>query len=254
MILIYIKMIEKNEIKDWTKYYNDKMNKDKKDYDDFYMKSYNQHMISSKDNYILVCGPSGVGKTNSIIQFIINSSYKKESPFLDIYYCSFSTVDETLLKMLSKLLSKNLSLIDNIKSLLELIETFKDAEFDKKDKRLLILDDINNLSKKDFELINKISNSFRKYISHIFFVVQNPYNEKNLNQLRRNINYIFLFKYKQNNIIDRMIKEFNGFNKLNDEEYKKLYEKATEEIGNFLLIDLKKNNIRHNFLEILYEE
>ena len=35
-------MIEKNEVKDWTKYYNDKMNKDKKNYDEFYIKSYNQ--------------------------------------------------------------------------------------------------------------------------------------------------------------------------------------------------------------------
>ena len=246
--------MDKNDVKNWSKYYNDKMNKDKKDYDSEYNKSYDNHMISPKDNYILLCGPSGVGKTNSIIQFIINSSYKKISPFVDIYYCSFSTVDEDLLKMLSKLLSNNLILIDNIKSLLELVESFKDKEFNNKEKRLLILDDINNLSKKDFDIISKFSNSFRKYISHNIYVVQNPYSNNNLSTIRRNVNYLFIFKYKQNNVIDRLIKEFNGFNNLSDEEYKKLYLKATKDIGNFLLIDLKKENIRHNFLEILYEE
>jgi energy-coupling factor transporter ATP-binding protein EcfA2 len=246
--------MDKNDVKNWSKYYNDKMNKDKKDYDLEYNKSYNNHIISPKDNYILICGPSGVGKTNSIIQFIINSSYKKISPFVDIYYCSFSTVDEDLLKMLSKLLSNNLILIDNIKSLLELVDSFKDKEFNNKEKRLLILDDINNLSKKDFDIISKFSNSFRKYISHNIYVVQNPYSNNNLSTIRRNINYLFVFKYKQNNVIDRLIKEFNSFDNLSDEEYKKLYLKATKNIGNFLMIDLKQNNIRHNFLEILYEE
>jgi hypothetical protein len=243
-----------NKIIDWTKYYNEKLNNDKNDYDELYMKSYNSHMIEPKNNYIMVCGPSGVGKTNSIIQFIINSSYKKESPFIDIYYCSFSTVDEDLLKLLSKVLNNNLILINTIPQLNELIETFKEKSFNTKEKRLLILDDINNLNNKEFELINKISNSFRKYISHIFFIIQNPYNKLNLNQLRRNINYIFLFRYKQNNIIDKLIKEYNNFDKLSDEEYKKLYLNSTKEIGNFLLIDLKKNNIRNNFTEILYDE
>lgn len=247
-------MLKNNEIINWSKYYNDNINNDKNNYDSLYMKSYKNHFIDTKDNYIMICGPSGVGKTNSIIQFIINSSYKKESPFVDIYYCSFSTIDEDLLKLLSKLVSNNLNLIDNVKSLLELIETFKDNSFNSKEKRLLILDDINNLSNKDFEIINKISNSFRKYISHIFFIVQNPYNKLNLNQLRRNVNYIFLFKYKQNNIINKIIKEYNNFDNLSDEEYKKLYNKSTNKIGDFMVIDLKKNNIRHNFLEILYEE
>jgi len=247
-------MIKNNDIINWSGYYNQNVNKDKNNYDNLYMKSFKNHLIDTKDNYIMVVGPSGVGKTNSIVQFIINSAYKKESPFVDIYYCSFSTVNEDLLKLLSKMLSNNLHLIDNINSLLELIENFKDNDFNPKEKRLLILDDINNLSNKDFDIINKISNSFRKYISHIFFVVQNPYNKLNLNQLRRNINYIFLFKYKQNNIINKIIKEYNNFDNLSDEEYKLLYNKATNKIGNFLLIDLKKNNIRHNFLEILYEE
>ena len=247
-------MIKNNDIINWSGYYNQNVNKDKNNYDNLYMKSFKNHLIDTKDNYIMVVGPSGVGKTNSIVQFIINSAYKKESPFVDIYYCSFSTVNEDLLKLLSKMLSNNLHLIDNINSLLELIENFKDNDFNPKEKRLLILDDINNLSNKDFDIINKISNSFRKYISHIFFVVQNPYNKLNLNQLRRNINYIFLFKYKQNNIINKIIKEYNNFDNLSDEEYKLLYNKATNKIGNFLLIDLKKNNIRHNFLEKLYEE
>jgi hypothetical protein len=152
------------------------------------------------------------------------------------------------------MVSNNLHLIDNMNKLLELIETFKDKNFNNKEKRLLILDDINNLNNKDFDIINKISNSFRKYISHIFFIIQNPYNKLNLNQLRRNINYIFLFKYKQNNIVDKIIKEYNNFDKLSNEEYKKLYNKATQNIGQFLLIDLKSNQLRHNFLEILYEE
>lgn len=247
-------MKKNNEIKDWSKYYNDNVNKDKTNYDEMYMKSYKNHMIEPKDNYILISGPSGIGKTNSIIQFIINSAYKKESPFVDIYYCSFSTVDETLLKLLSKMLSNNLQLIDNIPSLLELINTFKDKSFNNKEKRLLILDDINNLSNKDFDIINKISNSFRKYVSHCFFIVQNPYNKNNLNQLRRNINYLFIFKYKQKTIVNRLIKEFNNFDKLTDEEFKKFYNQSTNEIGNFFMIDLKNNNIRHNFLEILYSE
>lgn len=247
-------MLKNNEIINWNKFYNDKINNDKNDYNKDYMKSYKNHLIEPKDNYIMISGPSGVGKTNSVIQFIINSSYKKVSPFVDIYYCSFSTIDEDLLKLLSDMIPNNFHLIDNVKSLLELIETFKNNNFNNKEKRLLILDDINNLNKKDFEIINKISNSFRKYLSHIFFIVQNPYNSNNLNQLRRNINYIFLFKYKQNNIVDKIIKEFNSFNNLNNDEYKKLYFKATNDIGNFLLIDLKNNNLRHNFLEILYKE
>ena len=231
--------------------YTDKnKNDDNKNlYEKYYMKSYNNHLINSKNALLMLIGPSGSGKTTSIINFIMRCIYNKNYiPFSEIYYFTASSSDEPLLAYLKSIIDNNLYIIDDINNLPK-IEDFKDSN--KQEKRIMIFDDINNLDKKKSLIVDKWASSGRKFASHIFFIAQNLINVSN--QIRRNINYLFIYRQRENSIINRIIKQYNIYN-IDEELFKKIYLEATKNKGDFLMLDLTDNSkypFRHNFIDII---
>lgn len=243
-----------NKITNWSDLYKDK---DKLDsnviYNEkLYNKTYENHYIKSKNVLALLISPSGGGKTTTIIDFIMRTKNDKDYiPFYNIVYFTASTSDEDLIKMLKKI-APSTKIIDDINKL-PLIEDYKnDIEFNKKLKNIIIFDDINNLPLKKKDILNNWINSGRKIFSHIFFLAQN-YTDIPMN-IRRNANYIFIYRQRENTVVDRILKKHNIYN-IDIEELYKFYYNSTKEKGQFLLLDLTDNSdkrIRANFLDVLF--
>lgn len=244
-----------NEIKNWYSIYNNNYkdkNIDELQNEKLYNKTYENHYIKSKNVLSLLVGPSGCGKTTTIIQYIMNCKLNNNYiPFYNIIYFSASTGDEDLLKLLQKI-SPSTIIIDDINDLPTIEKMKNDDTLDKNLKNIIIFDDINNLPNKKKIILNNWVNSGRKLFSHIFFLCQN-YIDAPIN-IRRNCNYIFIYKQRDNNIIDTILKRHNLDN-LPIEKMRDFYYYSTKNKGQFLLLDLTDNSnhkIRKNFLEILY--
>lgn len=72
--------------------------------------------------------------------------------------------------------------------------------------------------------------------------------------IRRNCNYIFIYKQRELSIVDRILSKHNIYN-LNIDKLYDFYYNSTIDKGDCLLLDLTENPkyaIRHNFLQILY--
>lgn len=244
-----------DKITNWNEFYNNKYNKISKEEienEKMYDKTYNNHYIKQKNNICLLIGASGSGKTTSIIDFIFRSKLSNNDiPFYSITYFTSSTSDEGLLKLLKQILPSTI-IIDNVNKLPK-IEDYKDnSDYNKKLKNIIIFDDIANLNKKQRDILNIFSNSGRKIFSHMFFIAQNYYDINPT--VRRNSNYIFLYKSSDLSMIKTILKKHNIYN-IDMDVLLNWYLKATEDKGQFLLIDLTSDSpmkIRSNFLNVLY--
>ena len=142
----------------------------------------------------------GVWKKYSIIR--IYSKQKKNS-FNRIIIFSGSTTDEPLYNLLKKI-SSDIELIQDADKLPELTEMNGQ---DKNEEKLIIFDDIINLSKKELLKIQKWFNSARKYGFTCISMAQN-YQQLPI-QIRRNTMIYFLFRMNDNNTINNILKTHN---------------------------------------------
>ena len=233
-------------ITNWTDKFDDKKSNIE---DKNYNKTFDNHLIPGKNVLMALIGPSGSGKTSTIIEYLKRTVYKGYLPFYEVIYFTASTADEPLLNNLKKILNDGLTLIDNVDKL-PILEDFKD-EKEKSKKRIIIFDDINNLSKKKLESLNSFFNSGRKFFSTIICLAQN-YTALPV-QIRRNCNMFLLYKSNDNTTINYMLKNHNMYN-LDKEKLRKLYDICTKQKGSFLKIDLTADSIApitHNFTDII---
>ena len=244
-----------NNITDWNDYYNKKykkINKEELENDNLYEKTMDNHHINQRNNIILSIGPSGSGKTTGIVDFIIRTKDKKnEIPFYTITYFTASTSDEGLIKLLRELIP-SIIVIDEVEDLPRLENVKKDNTYNKNLKNIIIFDDIANLNKKQKDIINNWSNSGRKLFSHLVFIAQNVIDVPTT--IRRNANYIFLYKSNELSTVKYVLKKYNIYN-IDEDQLFEWYKEATQEKGQMLLLDLtvgSKYKIRHNFLDVLY--
>lgn len=199
-----------------------------------------------KQHYILPCsmilcvGGTGSGKSTALLEFI----KRKSNSFYQIIIFSGSGVDEPIYNYL---VSKNNSveLYTDTKDLPEL------TEFDRETEKLIVFDDFINLKTKEFKKINEYLTAGRKYGFTVWLMSQNYTSVPKI--ITRNINYLIIFKLNDNVSINTIIKNHNIIG-LDADIFKKIYEKATLEKPNFLLIDLKTNEhklkLRQNFLNL----
>ena len=68
--------------------------------------------------------------------------------------------------------------------------------------------------------------------------------------ITRNAHYFIIFRLNDNVTIETILKNHNISN-LSKEDFKHFYLKATAQPRDFFMVDLRNNNIRHNFLDIL---
>ncbi len=200
-----------------------------------------------KNHYILpnsmigIIGGTGSGKSNALLNLISKQSNK----YFDIIIFNPVSVDEPLLKLLQKKMPA-LQLISNIEELPSLSEFVGDSEHEK----LIVFDDVINMSTKDFKKIREYFTGGRKLGFTVVIMAQNYVSIPKT--IVRNCQYFFIFKLNDNTTINNIIRNHNIYN-VEKETFRKLYDDATSEPLNFFLVDLKtkekSKHLRKNFID-----
>lgn len=206
------------------------------------------------DSRILVCGASGSGKTNALMNYIFQSSTPKDGTFKHIFLC-YKTVEPLYTFLIDKLEDD----ITTFRSLNEFpnCENFPDQKEKSKDKYLLIFDDcINDDSKQDIKKINEFFAFGRKKALTIMFLSQSYF--KTAIFIRQNIGYVLLTSIASKKDLARITKEYS-FGEVDATDIANLFDVATQKEDEsdmpFFKIDL--NNVKmdvkfsRNFTEYL---
>jgi len=201
--------------------------------------NYKNHMIEPK-SMIVAIGPTGSGKTTSLLEFL----NRKNDAFTELIIFTGSTTDEPIYQFIKKKIPET-QLYNDIAEL-PALSSFDDD--DKDSEKLIILDDIINLPKKDLKKINEYLTSGRKFGFTVFVMAQNYTSLPKV--ITRNAHYFILFRLNDNITIDSILRNHNISN-LSKADFKHYYLNATAKKGDFFLVDLKNNNIRHNFKDLL---
>jgi len=219
-------MKNKDEIKDWYKICGTSGVGIQRKND----KNFTRHFIKPC-TMIAVIGPTGAGKSKSIVEFLS----RKNEAFHRIILFSGSTVDEPLVNLLRKHID-GIECIDKAEELPELTDM---NEEDKKSEKLIIFDDIINLPRKQMIKIQKWFNSARKYGYTCIATAQN-YTDLPI-QIRRNCHLFILFKLNDMNTVNTILKNHNT-NGDDPAAVKHAYFLATQKPGDFFLLDTTSND------------
>jgi hypothetical protein len=190
---------------------------------------------------LLVVGGSGCGKTNMIIDLLLNHVY------FDRIYIYAKDLEEEFYSFLERLLesSKESKVIKEYHMSTELDEKLNVDEHHKENgQTLIIFDDF--ITDKNQEEIKKLFVRGRKKNISSIYITQSFMDVPNM--IRKNSNYIALFKLEDTDDAKRIIKRFAG----GDTEKKMdMYFDIIKVPYNFMLIDKKTNvpelQIRQNW-------
>ena len=177
----------------------------------------------SVDSRILICGASGSGKTNALMNYIQKSGEPAKGTFKHIFLC-FKTI-EPLYSFLSDQLEDD---ITTFRSLQEFpnCASFPDQNEKSKDKYLLIFDDcINDDSKADIKKINEFFAFGRKKSLTIMFLSQSYF--KTAMFIRQNIGYVLLTSIASKKDLSRITKEYS-FGDVTGDDISNLFDIATQ--------------------------
>jgi hypothetical protein len=179
---------------------------------------------------MLICGTSGSGKTNMLLDLI----HKMSGTFTNIIICLRSK-EEPLYQYLESKIPEGLDFIE-CRSSFD-IPDLNDLE----EQSLVVFDDL--VTEKDQSKICEFFIRARKkmisciYISQSYFAVPK--------MIRSQCSYIVLKKINSNRDLNLILKDFPLDIKL--EDLKRIYASVSKGIEQFLLIDINKNEFRKNY-------
>ena len=204
-------------------------------------KNFSKHLIEPC-SMISCIGGTGSGKSNALVNFL---SLKNDA-FHKIVIFSGSTTDEPLYSFLQNKIPE-LEMYNDINELPSL-ETYDDD--DKGHEKLIVFDDFINLKKKEMTKINEFLTSGRKFGFTCFVMGQNYTSIPKI--ITRNSHYFIVFRLGDNTSINNIIRNHNTTD-IKKDDFKKEYLKATEDKGDFFMINLKNPSkpIRKNFTELI---
>ena len=187
---------------------------------------------------IVVSAPSGTGKTNFVCN-LISLFCKGKGTFADILVLTKDKA-EPLYEYLE---TKGIDVQEGLHNLPDL------NKFDKDINHLIIIDDL--MLAKNQEQVCEYFMRCRKKNVTIIYLAQHYYRIPII--VRQNSNYIVILKAGNKKSLNLMLNEFTvGVEK---EQLLKMYEYATKEKFNFLMINCDESDMtkkfRHNFLEYL---
>lgn len=176
----------------------------------------------------LLCGASGSGKTNALMNYIFLSSKPRKGTFRHVFLC-YKT-DEPLYDVLQEQLKDKITVFKNLADVppVESFPDHPDCEI------LFVFDDIVN--EKDKKNLKKLENYYafsRKKGITTFFLTQSYYQTHKF--LRDNTDNIILLSIKSNNDLKRIISEF-ATKDISGDAIVRMFEYATSEPLNFLKI------------------
>jgi len=198
-------------------------------------KNYSKHMVEPC-SHILCIGPTGSGKTNSLINFI----YLKNNAFdRIIIFTGSGTENEPLYKFLKDKIPET-EFFSDVNELPDVKDFAEDGE------SLVVIDDFINMTKKELKKICDLLVSGRKKGISCFLMAQNFTSVPKI--ISRNCSYILLYKMNDNFTIKHILKNFNKFDIPND-KFLDTYKKATDKPLDFLMVDMKNKDsaLRHNW-------
>jgi hypothetical protein len=204
-------------------------------------KNFSKHLIEPC-SMISCIGGTGSGKSNALVNFL---SLKNDA-FHKIVIFSGSTTDEPLYSFLQNKIPE-LEMYNDINELPSL-DTYDDD--DKGHEKLIVFDDFINLKKKEMTKINEFLTSGRKFGFTCFVMGQNYTSIPKI--ITRNSHYFIVFRLGDNTSINNIIRNHNTTD-IKKDDFKKEYLKATEDKGDFFMIDLKNPSkpLRKNFAELI---
>ena len=177
----------------------DKLSKEDKSETKFDKHFKNHHILPN--SMIGIIGGTGSGKSNALLNLISKQSNK----YFDIIIFNPVSTDEPLLKLLQKKIPE-LKLIGNIEELRSLSEFVGDSEHEK----LIVFDDVINMSNKDFKKVKEYFTGGRKLGFTVVIMAQNYVSIPKT--IVRNCQYFFIFKLNDNTTINNIIRNHNIYN------------------------------------------
>jgi hypothetical protein len=179
----------------------------------------------------LIVGSSGSGKTNMVLDLILNHIY------YDKIYIYAKNLDQPIYEFLEEFLNKAKDegeLIDySINS--ELNEDLKLDNFDNDGQTLIIFDDF--ITEKDQHLISDLFVRGRHKNISTIYISQSYMDIPKL--IRKNSNYLALYKDDDLDNVKRVLKKNGGSN---PDKMLEMYIEATMEPYSFFFIDMKTND------------
>ena len=168
--------------------------------------------------HILLCGSTGSGKTNALLNYLILTSKPRLGTFKHIFLC-YKT-QEPLYDFLRDELKNNLSEYKNLEDFPS-VDDFPEQTIDK---YLIIFDDcVNDKDKKSEKKINEYFTYARKKGITCLFLSQSYYDT--LEFIRKNVSYVILCSIQSNNDLYRILSEYS-ISDVNKKEMLKMYEYA----------------------------
>ena len=196
-------------------------------------KNFKKHHILP--NSMICCiGGTGSGKTNSIIDYLA----RKNDAFYEIIIFNPVSTAEPMYEFLHEQMPE-VRLISDINELPSLSE-FED---EKQNEKLLIVDDIINLPKKDFKKINEYFTGGRKHGFTVIALIQNYTSAPKI--ITRNCQYFWVFKLNDNTTIQNIIRNHN-IHSIDKDAFRSYYDDATNEPLSFFMVDLKSKDKKHH--------
>jgi len=198
------------------------------------------HNLSVLPFRMVVVAPSGSGKTNFILNMLQKFSSGKGT---------FNTItiitknkQEPLYEWLEDKTKKTINILEGIENIPKL------DSFNKEDQHMVIFDDL--VLEKDQKKMNEFYIRGRKKGISVCYLSQSFYKIPKV--IRTNCNYFVILKLSGKRDLNLILSEFElGVSK---QELLRMYEYATKEKFNVLLIDIeapKENRFRKNFLEYI---
>jgi hypothetical protein len=196
-------------------------------------KNFKKHHILP--NSMICCiGGTGSGKTNSIIDYLA----RKNDAFYEIIIFNPVSTQEPMYEFLQEQMPE-VRLISDINELPSLGE-FED---EKQNEKLLIVDDIINMNKKDFKKINEYFTGGRKHGFTVIALIQNYTSAPKI--ITRNCQYFWVFKLNDNTTIQNIIRNHN-IHSIDKDAFRSYYDDATNEPLSFFMVDLKSKDKKHH--------
>jgi hypothetical protein len=188
---------------------------------------------------ILLCGASGTGKSNSLINYIFLTSKPKKGTFKQIHLC-YKT-DEPLYEVLIEKLKDKITLYKEIKNIPNCQEFPDNTE----DNILFIFDDC--IADKDKLSVKKLSDYYaysRKKGITLLFLTQSYFQTPKF--YRDQMNYIILLSIKSSQDLNRIIKEYE-IPDVDTNQINNMMKYCIKDSLNFMKIDTSHCSIKKKF-------
>lgn len=189
----------------------------------------------------LLIGPSGSGKSNSLLNLI----HAYRGTFDKIILCT-KNADEPLYNYMKERLQDDLEIYENINTLPPL-EEFSNL-YGKKSQILVIFDDMILANPQEMKRIEEYYIRCRKICGGVSVIFLSQSYFRIPKMIRSNANYCIIKKITSKKDLKLILAEYNLTQSI--EELTRIYERCTASITDFLLIDVDESpekRLRHNF-------